>query len=379
MRLTTWLLILAAAPLPGVILALADRWGNVDVTLDYLALVTGASRADVAVCMERFMAPDPASRSKTLEGRRLLSASLSGGQLLVTGTDYSDVINVTRVVTADHVKVKVTEQRVGSATVKTSYFNSPDVTSIKVDANNGNDKVTIGTTLTKPTTIIGSNGNDTLIGGGGRDAIRKSLAELGPMKGSEMKLLAISLTLLAFWATEGVLHRLDTSTTTVTAVALMFLPGLRIMTWKEAQPKIPWGTVVLFGIGISLVAAGAALTMLVHVTLGLSVLGLSLPQVLVTLGGGMLIPASVAGVVMPNAHRAGLAAGLMGFAQMLGATCSGLLLGALQDGSAWPMIGLQGAFALGAFSLFNLMTRKARRATAPAAGLRLDTPPATPE
>jgi len=24
------------------------------------------------------------------------------------------------------------------------------------------------------------------------------------------------------------------------------------MTWKEAQPKIPWGTVVLFGIGISL-------------------------------------------------------------------------------------------------------------------------------
>jgi sodium-dependent dicarboxylate transporter 2/3/5 len=87
---------------------------------------------------------------------------------------------------------------------------------------------------------------------GGRDAIRKSLAELGPMKLSEKKLLALSLTLLAFWATEGVLHRLDTSTTTVTAVALMFLPGLGIMTWKEAQPKIPWGTVVLFGIGISL-------------------------------------------------------------------------------------------------------------------------------
>jgi anion transporter len=87
---------------------------------------------------------------------------------------------------------------------------------------------------------------------GGREAIRKSLADLGPMKTAEKKLLAISLILLAFWATEGVLHRLDTSTTTVTAVALMFLPGLGIMTWKEAQPKIPWGTVVLFGIGISL-------------------------------------------------------------------------------------------------------------------------------
>ena len=87
---------------------------------------------------------------------------------------------------------------------------------------------------------------------GGRDAIRKSLAELGPMKPSEKKLLAISLTLLGFWATEGVLHRFDTSTTTITAVALMFLPGIGIMTWKEAQPKIPWGTVVLFGVGISL-------------------------------------------------------------------------------------------------------------------------------
>ncbi len=87
---------------------------------------------------------------------------------------------------------------------------------------------------------------------GGREAIRRSLAELGPMKPSEKKLLAISLVLLALWATEGVLHSIDTSTTTITAVALMFLPGLGILTWKEAQPRIPWGTVVLYGIGISL-------------------------------------------------------------------------------------------------------------------------------
>lgn len=87
---------------------------------------------------------------------------------------------------------------------------------------------------------------------GGREAIRKSLAELGPMKTSEKRLLAISLTLLGFWATEGILHRFDTSSTTIAAVAMMFLPGVGIMTWKEAQPRIPWGTIVLFGIGISL-------------------------------------------------------------------------------------------------------------------------------
>jgi anion transporter len=87
---------------------------------------------------------------------------------------------------------------------------------------------------------------------GGRDAIRKSLVDLGPMKASEKKLLAISLTLLGFWATEGILHRFDTSSTTIAAVALMFMPGVGIMNWKQAQANIPWGTVVLFGIGISL-------------------------------------------------------------------------------------------------------------------------------
>ncbi len=87
---------------------------------------------------------------------------------------------------------------------------------------------------------------------GGREAIRKALADLGPMKLAEKKLLAISLTLLGFWATEGVLHKFDTSSTTVAAIALLFLPGIGIMSWKQAQPLIPWGTIVLFGIGISL-------------------------------------------------------------------------------------------------------------------------------
>jgi anion transporter len=87
---------------------------------------------------------------------------------------------------------------------------------------------------------------------GGREAIRKSLADLGPMKASEKRLLAISLTLLGFWVTEGVLHKFDTSSTTVAAVALMFMPGIGILNWKQAQSLIPWGTIVLFGIGISL-------------------------------------------------------------------------------------------------------------------------------
>ena len=87
---------------------------------------------------------------------------------------------------------------------------------------------------------------------GGKEAIRKALADLGPMKGSEMKLMVISLALLALWSTEKVLHPFDTSSTTVAAIALMFIPVIGIMDWKQVQNRIPWGTVILFGIGISL-------------------------------------------------------------------------------------------------------------------------------
>jgi sodium-dependent dicarboxylate transporter 2/3/5 len=87
---------------------------------------------------------------------------------------------------------------------------------------------------------------------GGKESIRKALLELGPMTGPEKKLLVISFTLLAFWATEKVLHPFDTSSTTIVAVALMFLPVVGVLDWKQAQGRIPWGTIVLFGVGISL-------------------------------------------------------------------------------------------------------------------------------
>ena len=87
---------------------------------------------------------------------------------------------------------------------------------------------------------------------GGKEAIARSLAEMGPMSANEKKLLATTLILLGFWATEKVLHPFDTSSTTIAAIALMFLPGIGVMDWKQAQGRIPWGTVVLFGVGISL-------------------------------------------------------------------------------------------------------------------------------
>lgn len=90
---------------------------------------------------------------------------------------------------------------------------------------------------------------------GGKAVVEKSLQELGPMQGDEKKLMIISIILLFFWSTEKIIHSFDTSSTTIAAIAFMLLPKAGIMTWKEAQSKIPWGTLVLFGVGISLGSA----------------------------------------------------------------------------------------------------------------------------
>ena len=87
---------------------------------------------------------------------------------------------------------------------------------------------------------------------GGRAAIRDQLAAIGRTTAREWKLLAIVLVLLGFWATEKLLHDFDTASTTVAAIALMLLPRLGVMDWKESQKGFPWGTVVLFAIGISI-------------------------------------------------------------------------------------------------------------------------------
>ena len=90
---------------------------------------------------------------------------------------------------------------------------------------------------------------------GGQATVKKLLLEMGPVTSNEKKLLAISIGLLFFWTTEKMLHPLDTSTTTMLAVTLLMLPKIGVMNWEETVHKINWGTVLLFGVGISLGSA----------------------------------------------------------------------------------------------------------------------------
>lgn len=90
---------------------------------------------------------------------------------------------------------------------------------------------------------------------GGRAAIAQQLRALGPTTTNQWKLLGITLVLLGFWATEGIAHHIDTTSSTIVAIGLMLMPRIGVMNWKESQKGFPWGTVVLFAVGIAMGSA----------------------------------------------------------------------------------------------------------------------------
>lgn len=110
---------------------------------------------------------------------------------------------------------------------------------------------------------------------GGTDTVKRQLAELGPLTRSEKFLLSVMLILLVVWSTGGKLHPFDTSSTTLVGLAILMMPGIGVMSWRDVQLKIPWGTVLVFGAGISLgtamltTQAGAWLAQLLVSSLGM--------------------------------------------------------------------------------------------------------------
>ena len=101
------------------------------------------------------------------------------------------------------------------------------------------------------------------------------------------------------------------------------------------------------GIGLCLASALAALA-LAWAT-GPTLASLLLPQLPVTFGAGLVIPSAIAGAVIPQGQRAGLAAGLLGCLQMIGGALFGYLAVRFYAGTPTAMLAIQvGALALAA-------------------------------
>ncbi|MER2000530.1 MAG: DASS family sodium-coupled anion symporter, partial [Lysinibacillus sp.] len=87
---------------------------------------------------------------------------------------------------------------------------------------------------------------------GGKEVIKKQLTELGSLKGEEIRLIIISVLLLGFWSTEGSLHPFDTTTITIIAIAILLAPKIGVYSWEQVEKLIPWGTIIVFAVGIAL-------------------------------------------------------------------------------------------------------------------------------
>lgn len=92
-----------------------------------------------------------------------------------------------------------------------------------------------------------------------RDEVQRRVGELGPLSATERYTLLIFLGAIAFWVLTPVLDAWTGGRIAppVEAVALaagiaLFLPGVRVMTWKEAERDIEWGGIMLIVAGLSL-------------------------------------------------------------------------------------------------------------------------------
>jgi len=90
---------------------------------------------------------------------------------------------------------------------------------------------------------------------------------LGPMSGSEKKILAVFLGVALLWVLEEALKEntgihLPMEWVSMAGGLALFLPGLRVLSWKEAEGLVPWGALLLviasLSIGMLTYHTGAA-------------------------------------------------------------------------------------------------------------------------
>jgi Ca2+-binding RTX toxin-like protein len=106
-------------------------------------------------------------RLEGLESRRVLAAgvaTLSDGVLSIEGTHKNDKI-VVSLAGEDLTQLSVKINK------STTLFSAADVTSLVINAGNGNDRVVVAESVLIPAQIFGGKGNDWLTGGGAIDVI----------------------------------------------------------------------------------------------------------------------------------------------------------------------------------------------------------------
>lgn len=92
------------------------------------------------------------------------------------------------------------------------------------------------------------------------DDLRQKLKDIGPVTKKEVMTVIIFLITVFLWIfagkieewTGGVINYLGISFVAITCGCLFFLPGVGVLTWKQAEEQISWGGIILIVSGLSL-------------------------------------------------------------------------------------------------------------------------------
>ncbi|TMJ30163.1 MAG: multidrug effflux MFS transporter [Alphaproteobacteria bacterium] len=141
-----------------------------------------------------------------------------------------------------------------------------------------------------------------------------------------------------------------------------FIPSFGFMAGNFAVSRLAarFGIDALIWWGIALTIAGTMLTAAVYAAIpGWDMATIFLPQIIVGLGNGLLLPTAVAGAVSVRPQVAGTASGMTGFIQMAIGACAAQLSAHVIAGasSAMPMLLLMLAFAVATAGAVFILVR----------------------
>src|SRR5262245_16088990 len=90
---------------------------------------------------------------------------------------------------------------------------------------------------------------------GSEEEVRTELGRLGPWTVAERKVVSLMAVLVAAWVASTWVKALDVTVVALAGSLALFLPGLRLLKWEDAQRRVGWDALVMIGGVTSLGAA----------------------------------------------------------------------------------------------------------------------------
>jgi sodium-dependent dicarboxylate transporter 2/3/5 len=93
-----------------------------------------------------------------------------------------------------------------------------------------------------------------------KEEVKQRFADMGPIGRKEIFTIVIFLFTIFLWIfapfikqwTQGVIDYLDISFVAIACACLLFMPGIEVLSWEEAENDISWGGIILVVAGLSL-------------------------------------------------------------------------------------------------------------------------------